>query len=282
MSSMPTGRSSGVSRRKPRGSREPRALAESFNTLADEVEVAIAEVRDEERRKSRFVSDVSHEIRTPLTAIRGAAETLMDEDIDADDRQRFLNTIVSESDRLTRLANDLIILQRIEGATGELPLRRIDLGAVVRRAVEALGPLTEERGVHVAVTGEAPEVLGDIDRIQQVVGNLVDNASRVTPRGGEIDVRLGGVDKWATLSVADQGPGIDPEDLPHVFERFYRSQPSRARSSGGFGLGLSIVRAIVVAHGGEVEAANTESGGAMFTLRLPALEPLAPAAEGTP
>ncbi|HEY3316857.1 MAG TPA: ATP-binding protein [Coriobacteriia bacterium] len=260
----------------PRGSREVRAVAESFNTLADEVEGALTELRTEERRKSRFVSDVSHELRTPLTAIRGAAETLMEDDVDAEDRHRFLKTIVSESDRLTRLANDLIILQRIEGATGELPLRRIDLGAVVRRAVEALEPLMEERGVTVTLDGEAPEVLGDVDRIQQVVGNLVDNASRVSPSGGAIRVSMGRDGRWATIAVTDSGPGIPAEDLGHVFERFYRSQPSRARSSGGVGLGLSIVKAIVTAHGGDVAAANAEGAGAVFTLRLPALEPLPP------
>jgi two-component system, OmpR family, sensor kinase len=258
----------------PRGSRETREVAESFNTLADEVEGAMTELRAEERRKSRFVSDVSHELRTPLTAIRGAAETLLDDDVAAEDRGRFLSTIVSESDRLTRLANDLLILQRIEGATGELPLRRIDLAAVVRRSVEALGPLMEERGVSVAVDGEAPEVLGDVDRIQQVVGNLVDNASRITPSGSGIRVTMGRDGRWTTIAVADSGPGIPEEDLPHVFERFYRSQPSRARASGGVGLGLSIVKAIVTAHGGEVLAANGEPTGAVFTVRLPALEPL--------
>jgi signal transduction histidine kinase len=249
-------------------------VASSFNTLADEVEHAMTELHDEERRKSRFVSDVSHELRTPLTAIRGAAETLLDGDVDSEDAKRFLTTIVRESDRLARLANDLIILQRIEGATGELPLRRIELGTVVRRAVEALEPLMEERGVTVTVEGEAPDVLGDIDRIQQVVGNLVDNASRVSPTGGAIRVTLARQDRWAAVAVADGGPGITEEDVPHVFERFYRSQPSRDRSSGGFGLGLSIVKAIVVAHAGEIDAANGPEGGAVFTVRLPALEPL--------
>jgi two-component system OmpR family sensor kinase len=258
----------------PSGSRETREVAVAFNGLADEVTGAMAELRDEERRKSRFVSDVSHELRTPLTAIRGAAETLLDGDVETEDARRFLTTIVTEADRLTRLANDLIILQRIEGATGELPLRRIELGDVVRRAVEALGPLMEERGVQVTVDGEAPDVLGDIDRIQQVLGNLVDNASRVSPPGGTIRVELGRDGKWATVAVTDTGPGIAADDLGHVFERFYRSQPSRDRSSGGVGLGLSIVKAIVVAHAGSIEADNAPEGGAVFTVRLPALDPL--------
>jgi two-component system OmpR family sensor kinase len=255
----------------PTGSRETRAVASAFNDLAAEVETVVAELREEDRRKSRFMSDVSHELRTPLTAIRGAAETLMEGEVEPEDAERFLGTIVRESDRLTRLANDLLILQRIEGATGELPLRDIDLSAVVRTAVEALQPLMEEREVTVSVTGEAPHVLGDADRIQQVVGNLVDNASRVTPTGGGVKVALGRDGKWATLSVADGGPGIPDADLPRVFERFYRSQSGRDRRSGGVGLGLSITKAIVTAHLGEVEADNAPEGGAVFTVRLPAL-----------
>jgi two-component system OmpR family sensor kinase len=266
------GRGDHATRVRPSGSRETRAVAAAFNELADEVETVVGELGDEERRKSRFVSDVSHELRTPLTAIRGAAETLMEGDVDPEDASRFLGTIVRESGRLTRLANDLLVLQRIEGATGELPLRDIDLSTVVRTAVESLGPLMEERGVTVTVTGDAPHVLGDSDRIQQVIGNLVDNASRVTPEGGHVEVKLARDVRWAMLTVHDGGPGIPAEDLPHVFRRFYRSQPGRDRRSGGVGLGLSIVQAIVTSHLGEVEAANAPDGGAVFTVRLPALE----------
>jgi two-component system OmpR family sensor kinase len=266
------GRGDHAARVTPSGSRETRAVATAFNGLADEVETVVDELRDEELRKSRFVSDVSHELRTPLTAIRGAAETLMEGDVAPEDASRFLSTIVRESNRLTRLANDLLVLQRIEGATGELPLRDLDLSAVVRAAVEALGPLMEEREVTVTVTGEAPHVLGDGDRIQQVVGNLVDNASRVTPSGGRVEVTLARDGRWSTLAVHDGGPGIPADDIPHVFERFYRSQPGRDRRSGGVGLGLSIVKAIVTSHLGEVQAANAGAGGAVFTVRLPALE----------
>jgi two-component system, OmpR family, sensor kinase len=256
---------------RPSGSRETRAVAESFNELADHTERLVNELRDEERRKSRFVSDVSHELRTPLTAIRGAAETMLEVDVAEDDRQRFLTSIVTESDRLTRLANDLLTLQRIEGATGELPLSRVDLGEVVRKAAEALTVLSEERGVTVAVDGEAPLVLGDRDRLQQVIANLIDNATRMTPAGGTVRVTLAEQGASAELTITDGGPGIAEADLPHVFERFYRAQPSRDRGTGGAGLGLSIVKAIVTVHGGSIEASNPAEGGARFTVRLPAL-----------
>ncbi|TLM72820.1 MAG: HAMP domain-containing protein, partial [Actinobacteria bacterium] len=153
-------------RATPSGSRETRAVAEAFNAMAGQVEGVVTELRGEEQRKSRFVSDVSHELRTPLTAIRGAAETLAEGDVPPADADRFLATIIAESDRLTRLTSDLMTLQRIEGATGELPLHRLDLAEVARRAVGALEPLTGSRGVAVEISGSAPAVLGDPDRIQ--------------------------------------------------------------------------------------------------------------------
>jgi signal transduction histidine kinase len=253
------------------GPRETRIIAESFNQMASQVDSAIDELKVEERRKSQFVSDVSHELRTPLTAIRGAAETLLDGDVDPDNQQRFLTTIALEAERLGRLANDLLTLQRIEGATGELPLTRVDLRLAADRAEAMLEPLLEDRDVTLTVNGRAPLVLGDVDRLQQVVLNLVDNASRIVGEGGHVVVELTAEGDRAVLSVIDDGPGIPPEDLPRLFDRFYRADTSRTRSSGGAGLGLAIVRAIVTAHGGRIEAANLPTGGARMTVVLPAI-----------
>ena len=253
------------------GPRETRIIAESFNHMASEVDSAIEELKVEERRKTQFVSDVSHELRTPLTAIRGAAETLLDGDVDPDDQQRFLTTIALEAERLGRLANDLLTLQRIEGATGELPLTQVDLRLAADRAQAMLEPLLEDRDVTLTINGRAPMVLGDVDRLQQVVLNLVDNASRIVGEGGHVVVELTAEGDRAVLSVLDDGPGIPPEDLPRLFDRFYRADSSRTRSSGGAGLGLAIVRAIVTAHGGRIEAANLPSGGARMTVVLPAI-----------
>lgn len=258
-------------RARPEGPREVRLIAESFNRMADEVSLALDELSSEESRKTQFVSDVSHELRTPLTAIRGAAETLLDGGVAEDDQERFLSTIATEAERLTRLANDLLQLQRIEGATGELPFRRTTLREAADRALTMLEPLIEDREVEVTVSGTAPAVLGDIDRLQQVVANLVDNASRMVGEGGHVWVELSAEAGSAVLSVRDDGPGIPDEDVGRLFDRFYRADTSRARSRGGAGLGLAIVRAIIASHGGTIEAANLPAGGARLTVRLPAL-----------
>lgn len=255
---------------RPAGSQETRAVAEAFNAMADEVQEALRELREEERRKSRFVSDVSHELRTPLTAIRGAAETLLDGDVPEEDARQFLTTIARESERLGRLANDLITLQRIEGATGELPLSLVDMGSIAQHAIDGLAPLTETRGVHVALSGKAAPVLGDRDRLQQVFANLIDNASRVTPEGKAITIELTDEGDEVVARVLDEGPGIAEKDAARIFDRFYRAQSSRDRGSGGAGLGLAIVAAIVTAHGGSIAAGPRPEGGSVFTLRFPA------------
>jgi signal transduction histidine kinase len=239
--------------------------------MATHVDGTSSRLRAEERRTSQFISDVSHELRTPLTAIRGAAETLLDGGVSAEDQERFLSTIATEAERLTRLANDLLTLQRIEGATGELPLRRIDLRQAVDRTAALFEPIMEERQVELTVHGEAPAVHGDLDRLQQVVANLVDNASRAVGPGGHVRVELSeGGDGTAVVAVSDDGPGIPDEDVARLFDRFYKADTSRARS-GGSGLGLAIVRAIVGSHGGSIGAENLAEGGSRFTVKLPAL-----------
>jgi len=250
---------------------ELRILSDQINRMAEEGEAAISSVHAEDQRESGFISDVSHELRTPLTAIKGTAETLLDGDIDELDRVRFLNTIISECERLTRLAEDLLNLQRIEGGTGEIKLSRFSLGTAVERAEATLDSIIELRNVSFETYGEPEEVLGDIDRIQQVVVNLVDNATLAVGEGGHVWVEYGicnrhelgplvheehlaDVDEFAFMSVYDDGPGIPASKRAHLFDRFSRQQYSRDRKTGGSGLGLSIVKAIVKSHGGTIDA----------------------------
>ncbi|MDR0500144.1 MAG: HAMP domain-containing histidine kinase [Coriobacteriales bacterium] len=247
-------------------------LAQTMDTVADRVRAAIAETAAEGRQQGRFISDVSHELRTPLTAIRGAAETMMDEDIPYIDRRRFCETIVRESERLTRLANDLLTLQRIEG-DGEIVLERVDLREVSDRAAQMLETLISAREVDLKIDGEAPDVLGDPDRLQQVVQNIIDNASRFVGEGGHITVLLSGIRGHSVITIADDGPGFGDINPARLFDRFCRGDASRARSTGGTGLGLTIVKAIVEAHDGTVEALNLPDGGACFIVAIPSISP---------
>jgi two-component system OmpR family sensor kinase len=249
-----------------------RRLGISLDKVTMRVRSSMAEVAAEGKRQGQFISDVSHEIRTPLTAIHGAAETLMDEDISYRDRQRFCETIIHESERLTRLANDLLTLQRMEG-DGEIKLQRVDLHDIVEYAAAMLEPLLDERQVHLTISGEAPDVLGDPDRLQQVVQNLIENASRFVGAGGRIHVELSGVREHSVITVSDDGPGFGDIDPARLFDRFYRGDFSRARTTGGIGLGLTIVKAIVTAHEGTVEAVNLPDGGACFIVAIPSLPP---------
>ncbi|MDR1422700.1 MAG: HAMP domain-containing histidine kinase [Coriobacteriales bacterium] len=249
-----------------------RELTSSLDRVSVRVRSTVAEVAAESKRQRQFISDVSHEIRTPLTSIRGAAETLMDEDISYEDRTRFCQTIVRESERLTRLANDLLTLQRIEGE-GEIKLKRVNLHTIVAHATDMLEPLLEERIVRLTVSGEAPDVLGDSDRLQQVVQNLVENASRFVGEGGRVHVELSGIRGHSVITVSDDGPGFGDVDPARLFDRFYRGDPSRARTTGSTGLGLTIVKAIVTAHEGTVEALNLPGGGACFLVAIPSLPP---------
>ncbi|MDR1713476.1 MAG: HAMP domain-containing histidine kinase [Coriobacteriales bacterium] len=249
-----------------------RDLGSSLDKVSQRVRSSMAEIAAEGKRQGQFISDVSHEIRTPLTAIRGAAETLMDEDIAYEDRHRFCSTIIRESDRLTRLANDLITLQRIEG-DGEIKLKRVNLHHIVEYAANMLEPLFDEREVTLTVSGEAPDVLGDPDRLQQVAQNLMENASRFVGPRGRVHVELSGIREHSVITVSDDGPGFGDIDPARLFDRFYRGDASRARTTGGIGLGLTIVKAIVTAHEGTVEAVNLPNGGACFIVAIPSLPP---------
>ena len=256
--------------RTPLGVQE---LATELDSVASRMRAQLAEAAAESKRQNQFVSDVSHELRTPLTAIRGAAETMMDEDISYEDRRLFCESIVRESERLTRLANELLTLQRIDGG-GEIVLERVNLHKVVEDAVTSLAPLLEERNVELTISGEAPDVLGDTDRLEQVTVNLIENASRFTKPGhGRIWVELSGIKGHSILAVKDNGRGFGDIDPARLFDRFYRGDASRARTTGGTGLGLTIVKAIVESHDGTVEAVNLPNGGACFIVAIPSLPP---------
>ena len=248
-------------------------LASCLNVLCVTADTRVKDLAIKEKRQTEFISDVAHELRTPLTAIRGNAEMLLDPDLPPELHEKFCNIIINESERLSRLTKDLLALQKIEGAPAqqEKSLTRIDLNQAAHEVIDMLKPILDERKAHVAITGEAPDILGNRDQIKQVIQNLVENASRFIEPGGHITVDLCGLRKNAVISVKDDGCGFGDVDPSLLFDRFYRTDLSRSRGTGGTGLGLSIVKSIVERHDGTVEAVNLQGGGACFIVAIPAI-----------
>ena len=207
-----------------------------------------------------------------VKAIRGNAEMLEDPDLPPSMRERFTGIIVAESERLTRLVNDLLTLQRIENNdTPANELRRVNLRDVAQSVVDALHPILVERGANASITGEAPDVLGNTDRLKEALTNLVENASRFIEPGGHITIDLSGLHGSSVIQVKDDGAGFGDIDPNLLFGRFYRADTSRARNTGGTGLGLAIVKSIVDAHDGTIEAVNLPEGGANFIIAIPSI-----------
>ncbi|HEX7976855.1 MAG TPA: HAMP domain-containing sensor histidine kinase [Anaerolineales bacterium] len=219
----------------------------------------------------RFLADVGHELRTPLTVIKGNVDLMRR--MNSMDSES-MDSIESEVDRLTRMVGDLLLLAQAE--SGKLPMARrmVELDTLLLEALQQMKVLARDRLT--MRLGEIDQVLvcGDQDRLKQVIVNLIGNAIKYTPAGGEVTIGLGKVDNQARLTVSDTGPGIPPEDLPHIFERFYRGEKSRTRSRDGkgFGLGLSIAFWIVRNHAGRIEVSSRESKGTTFCVWLPLAE----------
>ena len=237
--------------------------------LADAFDSMIARIEGGFETQRRFVQDASHELRTPLAAIRMNIEVAeLERGADGGEAE-LLETVKAQTDRLTRLSDDLLLLTSPEAAAAPLdPPERVDLRALAAAAAAELGPLAARAGVRLRVAGGPPhEALAAAAPLYRCALNLIDNAVKHSGAGAEVDIEAGadGDDAW--LRVRDTGPGIPEADLPHVFERFYRVD--RSRAGGGAGLGLAIVRALMDSMGGSVTAAAEAGAGATFTLRLP-------------
>ena len=238
-------------------------LGHAFNRMA-------AQLAAEDEQRRRLFAGIAHELRTPLSVVQGTLEGMLDHVIEPTAER--IAMLHSQAVLLGRLITDLRDLSLAQ--TGQLRLHRrtIDLSGVVRETVEALAPVADERSVSLRVDLPAKllPVQADPDRFRQVVQNLVENALRHTPSGGEVRVVLRNDNgSGVHMAVADTGSGIGAEDLPHVFEHFYRADESRARSSGGTGMGLAIVKSLVEAHGGRVSVESAPGTGSIFTVSLP-------------
>lgn len=238
----------------------------------------ITDLRNLDRLRRELVSNVSHELRTPVTSVLGFLEALRDGLATTDEeRQRYLDIIEDETRRLNRLIEDLFDLSKLESGQTGMAMERLDLAGLGRGVAAKLAIAAAKEGLSLEVDAGMPvSVNGDGDRLEQVLLNLLENALRFTPAGGRISLAIQSDPsaREARISVSDTGPGIHPDDLPHVFERFYTGDKSRARQAGewrgkGTGLGLAIARHIVEAHGGSIEALSIAGQGATFVIRLP-------------
>jgi two-component system phosphate regulon sensor histidine kinase PhoR len=228
-------------------------------------------VRYQELRKE-FVANVSHELRTPLTVIKGFTETLRDGAMgDPVNGPKFLATIEKHVDQLTNLVSDLLELSRLESLPDLPNVVAFDVGAVTRRVTDLLVSAAQRRrqSLHVEVARHIPRLVGNPDYVERAISNLIDNAIKYTPEGGEIGVSVSMEPEYVVIEVSDNGLGIPAEDLARVFERFYRVDRSRSREMGGTGLGLSIVKHVAQSHGGTIEVSSTPGKGSRFRLRLP-------------
>ena len=224
-----------------------------------------------ERARQEFLTNVSHELRTPLASIKLMLETVT-ESGDEEAAKIFLPQALGQVDRLTTLVQRLLEQARVESGELVLQIDEIDLEEVARPIVQSFGPQAAAKNVNIELRAERPAIVeADEQRISQVFVNLIDNALRFTPSGGSVTVTLDVDDGYAMVCVADTGMGIPYKDLPYVFERFYVADRSRARGVSGAGLGLSIVKQIVEAHHGTVEAESTLGRGSKFTVRIPML-----------
>ena len=247
-------------------------LGTALNAMLAQIEASFAAREASEQRLRQFVADASHELRTPLTSIRGYAELYRSGAVATpEELERVMGRIESEGTRMGRLVEDLLLLARLDQGR---PIRQdpVDLVALVEEAAmdaQAAGP--EQR---VSYEHDGPvTALGDADRIKQVLENLLANARIHTPPGTPVDINVQQDEDQVRLIVGDRGPGIASADLERIFDRFYRADTSRSRSSGGVGLGLSIVASIVAAHGGEIAVQSSPDIGTVFTVFLPGIQP---------
>jgi heavy metal sensor kinase len=245
-------------------------LAATINEMIARLERSFVEIR-------RFTADASHELRTPISVIRTEAEIALNKPADSDGFRETAGDILEECEHLTKLTDQLLTLSREDAGIRDFAAEPVDLAAIVAGVAETMRPLAEARGQELAVSASAPvPMTGDASRLRQVAYNLLDNAIKYTPEGGRIEIAASasrGFQKipgtCAVLTVRDNGIGIPPEHLPHVFDRFYRVDKARSREAGGTGLGLSIVRSIVQGHGGDVEITSTPGQETAVTVRIP-------------
>jgi two-component system phosphate regulon sensor histidine kinase PhoR len=234
----------------------------------------VTQLRRLEGIRRDFVANVSHELKTPLTAVRGFVETMVDDpQMEPETRQRFLRRMSEQTQRLSAIVNDLLTVSRIESGGAALDRERLDLRIVAQECLRVLQPAADAKGI--ALQAQLPEqsvqIDGDREALRQALSNLLDNAIKYTPEGGQVWLRVLSEDR-AVVEVEDTGIGISAQDQQRIFERFFRVDKARSRELGGTGLGLSIVKHLTLAHGGRVSLDSTLGKGSLFRIELPLAE----------
>lgn len=260
-----------TARAPERGGDEVAEVAHSFNRMADELTRRTGALEEADKMRRQLLADVSHELMTPLTAMRGYIETLSMSEVtlDPETRERYLGIVTEETHRLERIIGDLLDLARLEGGGTTMRRERVRIAMLFERVAARHERELSARGITLErqVDAGAEEVTGDFGRLEQALQNLAANALRHTPEHGRIVLLAQRSGERVRIVVRDTGPGIAPEHLPMIFDRFYKVDASR-KASGGSGLGLSIVKAIVERHGGTISAHN--DNGAVFEIMMPA------------
>lgn len=259
--------------RAPTGADEVGRLGQSLNVMAASLSASREEAERLEQLRRDLVANVSHDIRSPVTAIRGYTEALLDGTITGEpERRKYLEVIRNETESLGLLVGDLLELSRLEAGAVALRTGRLDLGRLLREIGRRYQARADEAGIGliVDVPDDLPPVLGDEARVGRAVGNLLDNAVEFTPAGGEVRLKADARPPGRVgIVVSDTGPGIAPEDLPYIWERFYKADRARTRGREGSGLGLAIVRQVAEAHGGRADVASRPGRGASFEVEFP-------------
>ena len=260
----------------PKSQDELGRLASTFNSMADKIESDVNELRRQDQIRRELIANIAHDLVTPLTAIQGFSEALGDDVIsDPKARHETAQLIGREVQRLRRLVSDMQQMTSLESGRLQLDMEPLDLHALVDEVLAVIGPECDQARIslHNEIAPTTPAVLADSERMTQVFLNLLDNARRYTPAGGSIKIgaRVAGDAraKWLSVGVSDTGTGISASELPHIFDRFFRIDRARTGASGGSGLGLTIVKAIITAHKGTIHAESTPGQGTRITFTLP-------------
>lgn len=251
------------------------ASRDEIERLSTALNAMIRRLDEGFQQTQRFFADASHELRTPLTIIQGELEAVLkNQDADPGSREAA-GSALEEVERLKNIVESLFALSRLDAGEGQMKFEAVDLAELAASTTDQMCLLAEDRRIVLACPNEGPVVThADRSRLKQVLVNLIDNAIKFTPEGGRVEVRVSRRGDQAVLTVSDNGPGIPPEALPRIFERFFRVDKARSRELGGAGLGLAIVKSICTAHQGTIDVRSDEGRGSTFTVVLPGTSPL--------